>query len=282
MNPPKTSDFVDPYTLLRTSLAVFKKKPSDLQEDQLQQIRQQAFNEFAIESRILKSPEASLVVISDQELETSYQEVCDRYTDEDAFLIDLNNNQLNPEILKAALYRECRVNVIMELVASRSPSINDVEIGIYYHLHPEQFAKPELREACHLFISINPDYPENTRENALARIQELRTKLQKKPYKFADYALKHSECPTSLQGGTLGLVPRGKLYPEIDEVLFSLKTGEISSPVESEIGFHVVLCKKIERAETLSLQKATPKIRQFMSQRARQKCQRAWLANLPK
>ncbi|MEI7996802.1 MAG: peptidylprolyl isomerase, partial [Methylococcaceae bacterium] len=80
----------------------------------------------------------------------------------------------------------------------------------------------------------------------------------------------------------LGVVPKGKLYPELDEVLFNMKAGEISQPVESEIGFHLVLCKHIQKAETLSLQKATPKIRQMMSDRSRQKCQRAWLASLPK
>ena len=52
--------------------------------------------------------------------------------------------------------------------------------------------------------------------------------------------------------------------------------------MQSEIGFHLVLCKKIERAETLSLQKATLRIRQMMTERARQKCQRAWLSSLPK
>ena len=114
------------------------------------------------------------------------------------------------------------------------------------------------------------------------RAQELSAKLQKKPYKFAELALKHSECPTALQGGVLGLVPRGKLYPELDAVLFSIKAGEVSEIVESEIGFHLVLCKQIQKAETLSLQKATPKIRQIMSDRSRRTCQRAWLASLSK
>jgi len=62
--------------------------------------------------------------------------------------------------------------------------------------------------------------------------------------KFADLALKHSECPTALQGGVLGIVPRGKLYPELDAVLFSLKVGAVSDIVESEIGFHLLLCKQ--------------------------------------
>ena len=95
-------------------------------------------------------------------------------------------------------------------------------------------------------------------------------------------ALKHSECPTALQGGVLGIVPRGTLYPELDTVLFSINAGEISDIVESEIGFHIVLCKQIQRAETLSLQKAAPKIRELMLERSRRTCQRAWLASLPK
>jgi len=77
-------------------------------------------------------------------------------------------------------------------------------------------------------------------------------------------------------------VPRGKLYPELDAVLFGMKAGEISDVVESEIGFHLLLCKQIQKPETLSLQKATPKIRQFMKERAKRTCQRAWIAGLTK
>jgi len=282
MSPSDTSAQTDPYALLRAALALFKKTPDELQADELRQAAAQAVNEFKIESRILNAPEAGAVIISDKELQAAYQEIRDRYVDDEAFFSDLEKNHLDMDSLNAALYRQCRVNVVMELIASRAPDVNDVEIGLYYHLHPEQFNLPERREACHLFISINPDYPENTRAAAWSRMQELKAKLHKKPYKFAELALKHSECPTALQGGVLGIVPRGKLYPELDAVLFSIKAGEISDIVESEIGFHIVLCKQIQRAETLSLQKATPKIRELMLERSRRTCQRAWLASLTK
>jgi peptidyl-prolyl cis-trans isomerase C len=281
MSMPNKSTQADPYALLRAALALFKKTPGELQEAEIRQAEVQAINEFKIENRVLNAPEAGAVIISDKELEAAYQEIRDRYEDDESFFSDLEKNHLDKDSLSAALYRQCRVNVVMELIASRAPDVNEVEIGIYYHLHPEQFNRPELREACHIFISINPDYPENTRETALSRMQEISAKLQKKPYKFAELALKHSECPTALQGGVLGLVPRGKLYPELDAVLFSIKAGEISKIVESEIGFHLVLCKQVQKAETLSLQKATPKIRQIMKERSRRTCQRAWLASLP-
>ena len=282
MNVCNKTAQTDPYALLRAALTLFKKTPDELQEAELRQAEVQAINEFKIENRILNAPEAGAVIISDKELRAAYQEIRDRYEDDESFFSDLEKNHLNKDSLRAALYRQCRVNVVMELIASRAPSVSEVEVGIYYHLHPEQFNRPELREACHIFISINPDYPENTRETAFSRMQELSAKLQKKPYKFAAVALKHSECPTALQGGVLGIVPRGKLYPELDAVLFSIKAGEVSEIVESEIGFHLVLCKQIQKAETLSLQKATPKIRQIMNERSRRTCQRAWLASLPK
>ena len=277
MNPS-----TDAYTLLRAALALYKKTPDELQADELKQATIQSDNEFKIENRILNAPEAAAVIISDTELQAAYQEIRGRYDDDESFFRELEKNDLNQDSLSAALFRQCRVNVVMEMIASRAPEVSDAEIGIYYHLHSEQFNRPELREACHIFISINPDYPENTREAAWSRLQDISAKLQKKPYKFADLALKHSECPTALQGGVLGIVPRGKLYPELDAVLFSLKVGAVSDIVESEIGFHLLLCKQIQKAETLSLQKATPKIRQLMNDRSRQACQRAWLAGLPK
>ncbi len=271
---------LDTYNLLRAALSLFKKSPYELEEAELQQARTQALNEFRIESRVLNTPEAAAVIITEQELQQAYQEIRGRYDDEDAFFSDLEKNQLNQDSLQAALYRQCKVNTVLEVVAGRAPAVSDVDIGIYYQLHPEQFHRPERREACHIFISINPDYAENTAEAALLRAQELCDKLRKKPHKFADLALRHSECPTALQGGVLGIVSRGTLYPELDEVLFKLKSGEVSEVVKSEIGFHVLLCKSIQKPETLSLAKATPKIRQLMNDRARRTCQRAWIAGL--
>ena len=250
----------EPYILLRAALGLFKKAPTELGDTELQQVQKQARNELAIENRVLKAPEATGVIISAEEIEQAYQEIKARYDDEIHFLADTQKNSLNEASLRRALARQCKVNAVLDRVGSRAPTINDVDIGLYYHLHPEKFAVPERRTVSHIFISINPDYSENTHEAALQRANNLRDKLLKKPYKFADFALRHSECPTALQGGELGIVPRGTLYAELDAVLFTLKTGEISAVVESEIGLHILLCKQIHKAETLSLAKATPKI----------------------
>jgi len=280
----QTSDrlMIEPYTLLRASLSLFKKPPTELEGQQLTQAQRQAKNEYEIETRVLNSSEAASVIISEQELDRAFAEVLSRFEDEEAFSNALVANRLSEDSLKAALFRQCKVNTVLERVAARAPKVSEVEIGIFYHSHPEKFRVPEQRSARHILISINPDYPENTREMALQRIEEIAETLKRKPHKFANLAMKNSECPTALNGGELGTLVTGKLYPELDKALFALKENEISAVVESEIGFHLIQCTNIIQGETLSLKKATPKIKQIMQERYRRTCQRTWLASLPK
>lgn len=272
---------IEPYTLLRAALSMFKKPPADLDGAELKQAQRQARNEFDIETRVLRSAEAASVIVSEQELAMAFAEVRERFENEEGFDNALASNQLTIESLKAALARQCKVNAVLERVAARAPKVSDVEIGIFYHSHPNKFHVPERRVARHILISINPDYPENTRENARLRIENLAEILRRKPNKFANLALKNSECPTAFNGGELGTLVAGKLYPQLDEALFALRENEISKVVETEIGFHLIQCQRILHAETLSLKKATPKIKQIMQDRYRRNCQRAWLASLP-
>jgi nitrogen fixation protein NifM len=272
---------IEPYTLLRAALSLFKRPPTDLEAEQLLQVERQARNEYEIETRVINSTEAASVIVTDQELAQAVAEVRNRFDDEEAFEAALEANLLTLEALRAALSRQCKVNAVLERIASHSPKVNEVEIGIFYHSHPEKFHRPEQRQARHILISINPEYPENSRENAQLRIQEIADTLKRKPHKFADLALKNSECPTALNGGDLGLLSVGKLYPELDVALFGLKENEISGVVETEMGFHLIQCQKIHPAETISLKKATPNIRRLMQERYRRTCQRTWLASLP-
>jgi len=276
------SDPVSPYNLLRASLTLFKKTPNELADAELTQARRQANNELTLENRVLASKEASAVVITEQEVQRAYQQIRDRYEDEECFLHDLAKNQLDQFSLRAALYRQCKVDTVLDVVGSRVPEASDSEVGIYYHLHAEQFKKPELREASHIFISINPKFAENTREKAWSRIIDIRSRLYHKPNQFSDLALKHSECPTAVQGGKLGLVPRGTLYPELDTVLFTMRKGEISDALESEVGFHLLLCENILKAKTIPLETASAKIKELLKQRGKRANQKAWINSLGK
>lgn len=268
------------YYLLRAALALFQTPPAALPPEQLAKASAQARKECELEERVLQSPEAAGVPVTERQINDAVQQIRGRFDGEQGFIGELERNNLDLQALRSALMRQCKVENVLESIASKANPVSDVEIDIYYHMHPEKFRRPEQRSARHILITINEEFPENTRENALRRITEIAEKLKRKPHKFAELAMKHSECPTALQGGELGTFIRGQLFPEIDEALFKLKEDQISDIVETEVGFHIVQCVKIDPAESLSLKKARPKIRQLMQERSRRNCQRAWLANL--
>ncbi len=57
---------------------------------------------------------------------------------------------------------------------------------------------------------------------------------------FADLAKKFSQCPSGKSGGDLGAFGRGRMVPSFDEAAFGLKVGDISEPVKTQFGYHLI------------------------------------------
>lgn len=57
---------------------------------------------------------------------------------------------------------------------------------------------------------------------------------------FSEAAMKHSNCPSGLQGGDLGEFGPGQMVPEFDEVVFSANVNQVQGPVKTQFGFHLL------------------------------------------
>jgi peptidyl-prolyl cis-trans isomerase C len=57
---------------------------------------------------------------------------------------------------------------------------------------------------------------------------------------FAEMAKKHSTCPSSRQGGSLGEFGPGEMVPEFDKVVFSAEVGKVQGPVKTQFGYHLI------------------------------------------
>ena len=270
------------YLLLRTALKQYERSPTQLSELELTQIKRQVAKEHEIQNLVLSADEARDIYIPQSILESSIAGIKQRYSDEDEFLHDIESNGMSESGFRSALERELKVEAVLDRVSANSVSISDMDIMIYYHMHYDRFKLPETRTARHILITINPDYEENQKQNAFERILRIKSRLDKKPKRFDEQALKHSECPTAMNGGLLGRVRRGELYPELDQALFSMKEGAISKVIESELGYHIMYCEKVHASGTAALKEAQPKIKQLLEDRARRMCQKAWLSQLIK
>ena len=86
---------------------------------------------------------------------------------------------------------------------------------------------------------------ETSAATALAKIQELKLKLAVPGIDvgatFAELAKESSDCPSSAKGGDLGEFTHGQMVPEFDKVAFELPVGQVSEPVKTKFGYHLIL-----------------------------------------
>lgn len=268
------------YHILRAALNRYAKPPARLDHEERSQVLAQARRAHAIEARVLASEQARDVVISPESVDASLNTIEQRYAERDDFLQELALNDMDEGELRAALIRELTVDAVLERIGARAAEVSEIDAMLYYYLHKDKFERPETRTARHILVTINPDFAENTREAALTRCAQIQRRVQRKPHRFGEQAMKHSECPTAMHEGVLGRIPRGQLFEDLDAVLFKLPEGGVSEVLESPLGFHILYCETIHPSGPVPVKEALPQIREKLMQRRRRMCQRAWLAGL--
>lgn len=145
------------------------------------------------------------------------------------------------------------VTLAADTLASQA-QVDPAEIKKYYDAHSAQYEVKETRQASHILISIDAGATPEARQKARAKADELYAQLKQNPGKFADLAKAHSQDPGSAaNGGDLGYFSRGAMVKPFDAAVFQMKTGEITAPVESQYGFHIIRLTAIKAAQGKSL-----------------------------
>ena len=268
------------YHVLRAAINRFGKAPRELAPEQLDQVRYLAMRECELEQLVLDSVEARDVHIPGSVLQDAIRQVAQNYPDRESYLSDLADNGLDEELFNQSIERELRVNTVLDRVASRAAKVSELDCMLFYYMHKDKFNQPETRTARHILITLNEDFAENKREAALQRMLAIRKRVSQKSKRFSEQAMKHSECPTAMNGGLLGRIPKGQLYTELDDKLFDMKAGEVSEVLESELGFHILYCEQIHPAGPVPFKEAEPRIREKLSRRRMRMCQKSWLSEL--
>jgi peptidyl-prolyl cis-trans isomerase C len=269
-----------PYLRLKLAHELYRKSPDSLDDDERRRLSTIAGRQQEIERHILGSANAALVVLPEASVAACLKDIRDRYPDLSEFEADLERVGLTPDTLRQSVERDLKVEAVLEQVAASVPPINDTEVEIFYLQHRQRFRTPETRMLRHILITINDDLPGSARDAALAKIEAIRERLRKSVDRFGEQALKHSECPTAMNGGLLGKVPRGQLFPEVEAAAFALAAGELSAIVESPLGFHVVLCDSIESESPVPLADVFERLREHLAGSRRAAAQKSWIAGL--
>lgn len=268
------------YLSLKLAAKLFGKPLESLAPDELHRVHRVAARQSAIEALILATPEAASVILPDNSIDASLTEIRGRYGNDQDYQSDLERIGLDAHSLRQAVARDMVVEAVLERVAAQAAAVSEIDVEIFWYLHKDRFRRAETRVLRHILVTINGQLAGNDRHSARVRIEAIRTRLLREPQRFAEQALKHSECPTAINGGLLGMVPRGQLYPQLEAVAFALDAAMLSDVVESELGYHLLYCEAIHRERLLSFAEARSTIREYLEQQQHSLCQKAWIATL--
>lgn len=163
------------------------------------------------------------------EIEQRYQSQADRYRTPERIKID---------------YIELSLDSIKESI-----TVDDDDVFARYQENLSAYTSAEIREASHILVKIAED---ETAEQALARITEIRQRITGGE-NFADLAREFSEDPGSANdGGNLGEIERGVMVQTFEAALFAMEVGQISEPVKTAFGWHLIELHSVTGGETQS------------------------------
>lgn len=169
---------------------------------------------------------------------------------------------------------ELRERVRFELTVRRLldqmqvPEVSEQEARAYFNAHRAAFDEPERVRVRHILLGTEAEA-----RVALARLRAGES--------FEKLARELSLDPGSRsRGGDLGLVAPGQTVPEFERVAFSLKPGELSEPVQTSFGYHVVQVTQRLPARKATWQAARQQVVELLRENKRREAFAAWLKDL--
>lgn len=151
--------------------------------------------------------------------------------------------------------------------------ISDEDIKKFYAENTDKFAVPESIKARQILLKLPPKESADFAEKQAIALKKAETvaKDVQSGQKFEDLAKTISEDSKSApSGGDMGIVLRGKLQKDIEDVLFSMNSGEVSKPLETPTGIYVFQLLEKTAARTMSMEESNDKIRKGLESRKKE------------
>jgi foldase protein PrsA len=198
----------------------------------------------------------------------------------------------------AEQYRENALEVsalstkIFEVV-TKDTKVTEQEILAYYTQNQSQYGTPESRDVRHILIAEHVDpncesTPTEPKDCAVdfeaskAKADEIYAQLAGGA-DFASLAKENSADPGSKDSGGKLTISRGQTVPEFDKLSFELDKGELSKPVKTQYGYHVIeAVSEVRKATTTPIDKVRATIRATLLQQKRNEEMQAWVEDLKK
>lgn len=172
---------------------------------------------------------------------------------QELFLADAKANNLEEteayklEMEKASNFILTQLN-INNLLAGQSVTENEAKV--FFDKNQQLFSEPAMANTSHILVK------------SLEECKELRKQILANEINFEDAAKNYSQCPSKDKGGNLGNYAKGQMVPEYDNAAFALSVDELSEPVKTQFGYHLIKLHSKTESQAVDYDNAKPKVHQ--------------------
>ena len=203
------------------------------------------------------------VLATEAEVEEAVDAVRSSFRSGQAFDTKLKIEGYTAESYRRHMKRLVSARKYLDRVAENASKVSEEEIHSFYKANPDKFTLPERVRTRHILVKVDPGAGEEgrraAREKAAGILKELRAGGD-----FAEFAMKYSEDSTAEQGGELGAFPRGRMGKPFEDAAFTLKAGEVSGPVETSVGVHIIQVEELIPRSVVPVEAAREQVRSFL------------------
>jgi parvulin-like peptidyl-prolyl isomerase len=249
----------------------------------MDQVRQSLLHQLIEDKLVYLEAERLGVQVTEEEVNARLEELKHQFSNNQEFEDFMSTRGLTVSKLKQRYREHLAIQKLHQYQIRSRVIVTPKDVEEYYQTHREKFVEEEsvwartitIRKSKEALEAKQPD-PEAKRraEEVLRRVYGGES--------FEELARKYSEDTKAAAGGDLGVVRRGEFVNTIDAMVFSLKPGEISPILETEMGYHIFKVEEKKPREVKSFEKVRDNIRAFLFRKKSHERFVEWIEGLKK
>jgi parvulin-like peptidyl-prolyl isomerase len=140
---------------------------------------------------------------------------------------------------------------------NKNIKVSDADLQKYYDAHKSEYEQVHARHILIHTAPLTAGMKEQSDADALAKVQAVRKKIVDGADFAAVASQESDDAGSKVKGGDLGTFKHGQMVPPFDQAAFTLKVGELSEPVKTQYGYHLI---KVESRDAKTFEEVKPEI----------------------
>lgn len=250
------------YTEYRNSRGVAVGARGD-QLPLLTKLRQEAMDKL-IEQELVRQVAAQQdIQVSAEEVDAEVAKLREVFDTELSFKGRLQSEGFTEESYREHVAGMLAAKQYLDGIRATAAEVSDAELEQYYRDNEHRLTLPEQVRVRHILLTWKPMGTQDDRAAIRAQMAPILERARNGE-DFAELAKQHSEDSTAENGGDTGFFYRGQMVPAFEKVAFSLQPGEVSDPVETAFGVHILRLEERSAARLLPLDEVREQLREHV------------------